>query len=109
MKESEQNPVLRENFGPGKFGEIAYQTILVGTPCEAFVEETGERCGGISDRTVDLDIRGNAHFITACSSKHEARIKARVIKEAEQKGSEIIPDFSRNGWGRELTMAKPGK
>lgn len=102
-QQAERKVVLRKDFGPFKFGEIAYQTILAGAPCETFIEETKDQCGSISDRTVDFDVSGNAEFRTACSGEHERLIQARIRKEAKDKGSEIIPDFSNNGWGRALS------
>ncbi|MCL4354460.1 hypothetical protein M1349_03255 [Patescibacteria group bacterium] len=101
-QQAERKPVLRKDFGPSKFGEIAYQTILAGARCETFIEEIKDQCEEISDRTVDFDVLGNAEFRTACSDEHEKLIKLRIRREAEDKGSEIIPDFSNNGWGRAL-------
>lgn len=94
-QQSEIKPILRDNFGPGKAGEIAYLTIISGAFCEVILTNP---CNNISDRTIGFDVSGNYELVPACSSKHEAVIKKRVKKDLQKIGQ--IVSFDSNGFGR---------
>jgi len=97
MKETEEKPVLRENFGPGEVGETAYLTILQGTICEVILTEN-DKCIKISDRTVGFDVFSNNNFVAVCGVEHEELTKRRLTEDLAKAGQ--IPSFDRNGFGR---------
>jgi hypothetical protein len=100
MKESLRNidVVARENFGPGKAGEIAYLTISQGVPCESISthEEKSERPR--ASRTVGFDVSSHYEFIAVCSDSCEEETKKILEKDLLAAGQ--IPSFDRNGFGR---------
>ncbi len=100
MVEVEPNRIIkREDFGPGKLGDIAYKTIISGAPCETILqEEDNLTCERISDRTVDYDASGDASFITVCSDIHEEMTKARIRRDTQKSGR--ITAIGINGFGR---------
>jgi hypothetical protein len=98
MKETEVKPILRETFGLGHAGEIAYQTLVSGVSCESN-EQDGRKCQKTATRTVDFDVFSNYEFISVCGDEHAARVIKRVIEESKAQGL-ANPGFGKNGWGR---------
>ncbi|MCL5019057.1 MAG: hypothetical protein M1426_01065 [Patescibacteria group bacterium] len=99
MKETDRRPVLREKFGPGIAGQLAYEGILSGLPCEAFLDEQRTKaCGRISDRTVDFDVAGHGDYFPVCSLEHSILVRISISKDLERQGHSTI--FGENGFGR---------
>lgn len=99
MKEIEPRVIRRDEFGPGRLGEMAYQTILSGVPCETIIEEEEKSiCERISDRTVDFDAMGQADFVPVCSEVHESMTRARITRDTKRLGRPTV--LSKNGFGR---------
>ncbi len=95
----EKPAVLRENFGPGEAGELAYLGIASGLPCEAFVDpERKQICGKLSNRTVDFDVAGHGDYLPSCSPVHSASIRESIAGDLARQGHTTV--FGENGWGR---------
>ena len=103
-REPERKPVLRESFGPGTAGELAYLGILSGLLCEAYLDNKvrKEMCGKLSDRTVDFDVAGHGDYLPSCSAKHSASIRENISGDLERQGHSTV--FGENGWGRERAI-----
>jgi hypothetical protein len=97
MKESERKPALRDNFGPGHAGDLAYLAISRGTICEE-IDKDDTQCEKISDRTVGFDILGNYEFIAVCSQKHADLAKKKLVIDLAK--ADRIANFDTNGFGR---------
>lgn len=91
-------PVRREDFGSGRAGEWAYQTILAGASCETYIDAYGNRCGELSVGTVDVDILGNLDLFPYCSDTHAQLLEDQLVSEIEKNGDHTAP--GRNGFGR---------
>ena len=97
MKETEKKPVLRESFGPGKAGELAYLTVLQRTFCEVILPED-EKCTKASDRTVGFDVSSVYDFVAVCGIEHEELTKKRIEDDLAKAGQ--FSSLDRNGFGR---------
>lgn len=87
--------VLREDFGPGRAGELAYLTVVQGTPCESKLIHKEQKP---ANRTVGFDVSANYEFVAVCSDECEEATKKSVEKDLLLAGQ--IPSFDRNGFGR---------
>ena len=97
--ESEEKiEIRREDFAPGRTGEMAYMAVLSGSPCVAYVDEEKTKCGLTPIGTVDIDIRGELDFFTYCSEEHALTLTDQLEREVEATGGFTYP--ARNGFGR---------
>lgn len=98
MKEvlKENAHIAREDFGPGKAGEISFLTIKHGQPCES--RTTHEEKPPLANRTVGFDVSANYEFVAVCSDRCEEETKKIIEKDLLNAGQ--IPSFDRNGFGR---------
>lgn len=90
--------VLRENFGPGNAGEMAFLTISQGTPCESKATHKENQDLPLADRTIGFDVSANYEFVAVCSDTCEVETKKIVEKDLLNAGQ--LPSFDRNGFGR---------
>lgn len=91
--------ILRENFGPGKAGEMAFLTISQGAPCESRATHQEEEQGiPFANRTLGFDVSANYEFVAVCSDICEVEAKKTIEKDLLHAGQ--IPSFDRNGFGR---------
>lgn len=84
--------INREQFGTGRLGGQAYDLIASGASCRA------PGCNKPADRTVDVDIRGDAELFPACGGDHALQIERDVCNQLSNQGINTVP--SRNGFGR---------
>jgi hypothetical protein len=84
--------ISREQFGSGRLGEQAYNLVASGANCKA------PGCNNKADRTVDVDILGDAELFPACNGKHALEIERGACKQLSDQGINTVP--SRNGFGR---------
>jgi hypothetical protein len=82
----------RNQFGPGDVGEEAYKIINSGASCKI------RGCTKIADRTVDVDILGEATLFPACGNEHALKLETVLCEELSAQGRTTVP--SRNGFGR---------
>lgn len=89
----------REDFGPGKAGEIAYAIINSGNPCEVKVES--KPCSKKAIETVDFDIPilSGVEFIPVCSAEHRNKAQEDMDKFNKEVGNRVT-SFGTNGFGR---------
>ena len=100
LQPNPENPqeIRREDFGPGRAGDWAYQTILGGAICLTYVDDEKTECGQIATGTVDVDIRGDLDLFPFCTNEHGIILTKQLVEEIERNGSSTTP--SRNGFGR---------
>lgn len=87
--------IVREQFGPGKAGELAYLALAQGIPCENTLTHEEKR---MANRTIGFDVSANYEFIAVCSDECEDIVKKTVEKDLLRIGQ--LPSFDRNGFGR---------
>lgn len=97
MKEIDNRLILRENFGPGRAGEIAYLTVLQGIACEV-IDKQNLKCEKTSDRTIGFDVLADYQIIPVCSREHAVLAMEKVIVDLSKSGR--TPSFDENGFGR---------
>lgn len=90
--------ILRENFGPGNAGEMAFLTISHGTPCESKITHKEKQDLPLADRTIGFDVSANYEFVAVCSDTCEAQTKKVIERDLLNAGQ--LPSFDRNGFGR---------
>lgn len=98
MVETDRKPIQRDNFGPGKAGEIAYFAIAGGTPCESATTHTEDETRPLADRTIGFDIAASYELAAVCSDLCEDVMKKSIEQDLIASGR--TPSFDRNGFGR---------
>lgn len=98
MKEIERKPILRESFGPGRAGELAFLAISQGTPCESRTTHKEDEDKPNANRTIGFDVSSNYEFVAVCSDKCEEVTKKCVENDLLLAGQ--LPSFDKNGFGR---------
>jgi hypothetical protein len=94
----EDNVIKREDFGSGEFGDHCFRLIQHGIPCDAIVDQNGERCEIRAIGTTDFDVNGDPTILGHCSEEHHQLIKKAVEIELTLAGRSTV--FGRNGFGR---------
>lgn len=91
--------VKREDFGPGKTGQIAFELIEGGASCGVVIKK--KLCGNKAIATLDFDVPKirQVEFVPVCSDEHEAIARRDITVEFEEKRY-IATGFGRNGFGR---------
>jgi hypothetical protein len=97
MGSTVQSKIRREDFAPGRLGEMSYQVVLSGEPCVTYVDDQKNRCGRPPATTVDIDIRGQVELFPACED-HPGLLIKQLEEEIYGIGSSSFP--SQNGSGR---------
>jgi hypothetical protein len=88
-------PVRRENFGPGRSGEIDFFLISSG---ESFVGEDRSLCGKPAIRVLDFDSATSTEQLPVCGDACELSARALIIADDAKRGK--TPAMGINGWGR---------
>lgn len=96
--EPAERTILREEFGPGKAGDWAFQVISSGASCETFIDADKNKCGDAAIGTVDVDIRGELDVFPYCSPEHGTLLEQQLVADIEASGGFTYP--GRNGFGR---------
>ena len=92
-----RGPIKREAFALGRIGEIDFQLILAGSPCESLIAKNG-RCGSPSIRVLDFDISAITEQVPICGDVCEANSRQRINTDLALIGK--TTEIGVNGWGR---------
>ena len=102
---TETREIRREDFAPGRTGEMSYLAVKSGTPCEAFIDQNKTKCGKPPIGTVDIDIRYDLEFFPFCTPEHKQLLLDQLDSELEAQGRYSYA--SSNGFGRNSTVMNP--
>lgn len=89
---------MRENFGQGVAGKIAFAMVASGAKCEARTGENGKECSELSQGTLDFDVMGYLDTVPVCGNECTVFEKGMIDSELAAQGRSTV--FGINGKGR---------
>lgn len=95
-----ETEVRREDFGPGFAGEISFKTVLGGSPCIIYIDETKEMCGKPPIGTLGVDIGASYDVFPYCSEEHASLLEKQLIETTATFRSGVSSVIDKNGLGR---------
>jgi hypothetical protein len=91
-------PIKREDFGPGRAGDMDYSLMLFKPPCEAFIDEEKNLCGKPAIKILDFDTATTTEQLPVCSDVCWSKAEQLIFSDEIKRGK--TPRIGINGWGR---------
>lgn len=89
----------RDQFGDGKGGDYAYQTVISDLKCKAIDPVSRKKCENDAMQTIDFDVFGQMECISNCGKSCAELIRKTVERDLAKHNQ--VTAFGKNGWGRE--------
>ena len=92
--------VGRDLFGPGTFGDYAFNVIVGNATCGTFLDnDRSKKCGKQAWLTVDYDVKGDGDVLPVCSLEHFQEAERGINADLQNQG--LYSYIGINGFGRE--------